>query len=151
MYLMYSTEVWLFFSISPKNTNAFALFLAHVEKFCCWRTWALAFTPIHSHFYFPLLWNWWPPKYCFNSPKNRVDGLLVPSEATATTYIWCTPCGVAVSLCKIKPCSCHLCSLLKHHMRGHLFHNNDKVEMAVHEWLQQQEPSVYCNRILNSH
>jgi len=25
MYLMYSTEVWLFFSISPNNTDAFAL------------------------------------------------------------------------------------------------------------------------------
>jgi len=25
MYLMYSTAVWFFFSISPKNTDAFAL------------------------------------------------------------------------------------------------------------------------------
>jgi hypothetical protein len=34
---------------------------------------------------------------------------------------------------------------LKQHLRGHKFHNNDEVEMAVHKWLQMQEPNFYCN------
>jgi len=79
-----------------------------------------------------------------------VDGLLVPSEATATTYVWCTLCGVAMSYWRIKPCGTHLCSLMKHHMGGNLSHSNDKVEVAVLKWLRQYETSCYCNRNLNS-
>jgi len=29
--------------------------------------------------------------------------------------------------------------LLKQHLRSYQFHNNEEVEMVVHEWLQRQE------------
>jgi hypothetical protein len=41
----------------------------------------------------------------------------------------------------------HLSELLKQQLGGCWFQNKEEVEMAVHEWLQKQEPDFHHDRI----
>lgn len=34
---------------------------------------------------------------------------------------------------------------MKEYFRDHKLHNSEEVEMAVHKWLQMQEPNFHCN------
>jgi hypothetical protein len=35
----------------------------------------------------------------------------------------------------------------KQHLAYRQYHSNEKVEMAIREWLQKQEPNFYCDGI----
>ena len=43
----------------------------------------------------------------------------------------------------------HCLGLLKEHVEGHRFHNNEEEEVAVCEWLRMQDRDLYRGRILN--
>ena len=45
--------------------------------------------------------------------------------------------------------SCTVTRLLKQHFRGSHLHSNEEEEVAIREWLRNQEPDFYRDGILN--
>ena len=103
------------------------------------------------------MWYQWPLKCSFSSLHKilfdrrsqhyRLEDVELPSETTGRVFV-SDVCCVRLHCCAVWShfLTDHLFWLLKEHLVGHCFHNDEKVEVNIYEGLWVQEQNFYHNR-----